>query len=186
MTITTLDPRTALVIIDLQAGVLALPTVHPAGDVLARALDLVDAFERRDLPVVTVTVSGGAPGRTEHPPRTAPRPAGWDALAPELQGRGMVVVKRTWGAFTGTDLDETLRALGVTQVVLAGISTSKGVESTARSAHELGYNVALATDAMTDSNPDAHDNSVLRIFPALGQTGSTAEIVALLGARAPR
>ena len=184
MTITTLDPRTALVIIDLQAGVLALPTVDPVGDVLARVLDLVDAFERRDLPVVTVAVSGGAPGRTEHPPRTPP-PVGWDALAPELQGRGMVVVKRTWGAFTGTDLDEKLRALGVTQVVLAGISTSKGVESTARSAHELGYNVALATDAMTDSNPDAHDNSVLRIFPALGQTGSTAEIVALLGALAP-
>ena len=75
------------------------------------------------------------------------------------------MTKQTWGAFTGTDLATHLRGLGVTQVVLAGVATSIGVESTARQAYELGFNVALVVDAMTDMNPDAHTNSVTRIFP---------------------
>jgi nicotinamidase-related amidase len=91
------------------------------------------------------------------------------------------VTKRTWGAFTNTDLEAYLKGLGVTQVVLAGISTSAGVESTARNAHELGFNVTLAVDAMTDTNPEAHANSVARIFPRIGETGTTQEIIDLLG-----
>ncbi len=93
------------------------------------------------------------------------------------------MTKKTWGAFTGTDLDPHLKTAGVTQIVLAGIATSIGVESTARQAHELGYNVTLAVDAMTDLNADAHTNSVERLFPRLGETGSTHEIVALLDRR---
>ena len=77
-------------------------------------------------------------------------------------------------------LEQQLRQAGVTQVVLAGISTSAGVESTARQAHECGFNVTLAVDAMTDLNPEAHLNSVTRIFPRLGETGSTQEILQLL------
>ena len=73
-----------------------------------------------------------------------------------------------------------MKKLGVTQVVIAGVATSIGVESTARQAHELGLNVTLAVDAMTDMNPDAHSNSVTRIFPRLGETGATWEIIALL------
>jgi nicotinamidase-related amidase len=70
--------------------------------------------------------------------------------------------------------------LDVTQVVIAGIATSIGVESTARNAHEFGFNVTLAVDAMTDRNADAHANSITRIFPRLGETGTTREIIDLL------
>jgi nicotinamidase-related amidase len=90
------------------------------------------------------------------------------------------VTKRTWGAFTNTGLDEHLKKLGVTQVVIAGVATSIGVESTARYAYELGFNVTLAIDAMTDMNADAHANSIARIFPRLGETGTTREIIELL------
>jgi nicotinamidase-related amidase len=93
------------------------------------------------------------------------------------------VTKQTWGAFMNTDLDAYLKGLGVTQVVVAGIATSAGVESTARQAHEHGFNVTLAVDAMTDMSADAHFNSVTRIFARLGETGTTAEIVELLETR---
>ena len=181
MTATTLDPRTALVVIDLQNGIVAYATAHPARDVVASASTLAEAFRRHALPVVLVNVTGGAPGRTEQP-RSAERPAGWADLVPELnrQPQDHAVTKRTWGAFTGTGLDAYLKAQGVTQIVLAGIATSIGVESTARQAHELGYHVTLAVDAMTDMSAEAHANSVARIFPRLGETGSTGEIVALL------
>jgi nicotinamidase-related amidase len=86
----------------------------------------------------------------------------------------------TWGAFMNTDLAVYLLERGVTQVVIAGISTSIGVESTARQAFEHGLNVTLAIDAMSDMNADAHENSVTRIFPRLGETGTTDEIVDLL------
>jgi nicotinamidase-related amidase len=104
---------------------------------------------------------------------------------PELnrQPQDHLVTKRTWGAFTNTDLEAHLKTLGVTQVVIVGVSTSAGVESTARQAYELGFNVTLAIDAMTDMNPDAHINSITRIFPKLGETGTTEEIIGLLKQR---
>ncbi len=109
-------------------------------------------------------------------------PADWTDLVPELNQRPSdhTVTKRTWGAFTNTGLDEYLKQVGVTQVVIAGVATSIGVESTARQAQELGFNVTLAIDAMTDMNPDAHINSITRIFPRLGETGTTADILALV------
>jgi nicotinamidase-related amidase len=84
------------------------------------------------------------------------------------------------GAFHGTTLDAHLRDLGVTQVVVTGVATTVGVEGTARAAHEHGYHVVLATDAMTDRDADAHHNSVTRIFPRLGETATTAEILDML------
>ncbi|WP_438270659.1 MFS transporter [Streptomyces platensis] len=81
----------------------------------------------------------------------------------------------------GTDLDRELRERGVTQIVLGGIATSIGVESTARAAYEHGYHVTLATDAMTDLDADAHRNSVQRVFPRLGETGTADAIRTLLG-----
>lgn len=182
MPLTKLDTTTALIVIDLQKGIAALPTVHPIGEVLKQAGVLAEAFRRHGLPVVLVNVDGGAPGRTEQAPRVRDFPAGWTDLVSELnrQPEDHTVTKRTWGAFTNTGLGEHLKKLDVTQVVIAGVSTSAGVESTARQAHELGFNVALAVDAMTDMNPDAHINSVTRIFPRLGETGTTAEIIDLL------
>ncbi len=182
---TTLDPKTALLVIDLQKGILSYPTVHPVDEVVRQASALADAFRRHGLPVVLVNVTGGAPGRTEQARPRGPFPEGFADLAPELnrQGQDHLVTKQTWGAFTGTDLAAHLQERGITQVVLAGVATSIGVESTARQAYELGFNVALAVDAMTDMNPDAHANSVTRIFPRLGETGTTREIIDLLDER---
>ncbi len=185
MTVSTLDPNSALILIDLQRGIVAYPTAHPTGEVVARASLLASAFRRHGLPVVLVNVSGGAPGRTEQARKSGELPADWAELVPELnrQPGDHTVTKRTWGAFSHTGLEAHLKALGVTQVVLAGVATSIGVESTARQAHELGFNVTLAVDAMTDMNADSHAHSVSRIFPRLGETGSTREIIALLDGR---
>src|SRR5437870_12068024 len=137
MALTTLDAKTALVLIDLQKGIVALPTAHPSAEIVKRSAALADAFRGPRLPVVIVTVAGAPAGRTEQPPR-GPRAEGWDELVPEIvvHPGDHRVVKRTWGAFTNTDLAAHLKALGVTQVVIAGIATSAGVESTARHARE--------------------------------------------------
>jgi nicotinamidase-related amidase len=93
------------------------------------------------------------------------------------------VTKRTWGAFASTNLEARLKERGVTQVVIAGVATRTGVESTARQAYEQGFNVTLAIDAMTDGRPEAHDYSIANVFPRLGETGSTQAIVDLLETR---
>jgi nicotinamidase-related amidase len=181
MTVTAIDPRTALIVVDLQAGVVAMPTAHPMDAVVQNSVALAEAFRGFGLPVVLVNVSGAPSGRTERG-GIGVRPEGWDTLIPELnqQPGDHTVTKFTRGAFTNTDLNEYLRGEGVTQVVITGVATGSGVESTARHAHELGYNVTLATDAMTDMNAEVHENSVRRIFPGMGETGTTAEILGLL------
>ena len=187
MPVTTLDPKTALIVIDMQTGILARETVHPVKDVLANATALADAFRAYKLPVILVRVTATAPGRSDQMPNggTITLPAEWTAFAPELnqQPGDHVVEKRSWGAFVKTDLADHLTRNGVTQVVMAGVSTSIGVESTARQAYEAGLNVSLATDAMTDTVAEAHENSVTRIFPRLGETGLTQDIIALLNRR---
>ncbi|MEO6800944.1 MAG: isochorismatase family protein [Rhodanobacter sp.] len=133
MAITRLDPHTALLVIDLQQGIVAYPTAHPIKAVLAHAGELAKMFRRHRLPVVLVNVDGGAPGRTEQPMRGGTRPADWTELASELnqQPDDITLTKHTWGAFARTDLESRLKKLGVTQVVIAGIATSIGVESSA-------------------------------------------------------
>jgi nicotinamidase-related amidase len=182
MAVTQLDPKTALIVIDLQKGIVAFPTAHPVDPVVKHARTLIDAFRRHNLPIVLVNVAGGAPGRTERTPNLGQLPPDWADLVPELnrQPEDHTVTKRTWGAFTNTGLDEHLKGLGVTQVVIVGVATSIGVESTARHAYENGFHVTLAFDAMTDMNADAHTNSITRIFPRLGETGTTQEVVDLL------
>jgi nicotinamidase-related amidase len=183
--VTTLDPKTALVVIDLQKGILSRPAAHPTQGVVEKAAALADAFRRHGLPVVLVNVDGTAPGRAEQARNLGDLPPGWTDLVPDLnrQPQDHAVTKRTWGAFTNTDLQAYLKRQGVTQIVLAGVATSAGVESTARHAHELGFNVTLATDAMTDASLEAHTNSVTRIFPRLGETGTAQDIIDLLDAR---
>jgi nicotinamidase-related amidase len=182
MTVTALDPRTALVVIDLQKGLVSLPAIHPIQEVVARVATLAAAFREQNLPVVLVNVAGAPAVRTERPRRNQALPEGWTDLIPELnrQRRDHVVTKHTPGAFTKTGLEAHLRTLGVTQIVLTGISTSSGVEVTARQAYELGFNTTLATDAMTDVDAEAHAYSVTRVFPKIGETGTTADIIALL------
>ncbi|UXY31484.1 hydrolase [Streptomyces sp. HUAS TT20] len=189
MSLTTLDPRTALVAIDLQHGIVGMPTQpYTASDVVARTAELADTFRARNLPVVLVRVSfvpdgaDAVPGRTERGPGGLAFAEGWDTVVDELSGHpcDILVTKRNWNAFHGTDLDVQLRRRGITQIVLTGIATSIGVESTARAAYEHGYHVTLATDAMADRDPEAHRGSVERIFPRLGESGTTTDILDLL------
>ena len=182
MTVTALDSKTALIVIDLQKGIVSLPSVHPMDGVVKQVIALAAAFRQHGLPVVLVNVTAGAPGRTEQPRRSRDFQPGWTDLISELnqQPQDHVVTKRTPGAFTNTGLDEHLRTSGVTQVVVVGVATSNGVEATARQAYELGFNVTFATDAMTDRDAEAHHNSVTRIFPRIGETGTTREIIDLL------
>lgn len=182
MPMTTLDPIAALVIIDLQKGIVGMPTVHPATEIVGRAAKLARAFREKDLPVVLVNVTGGAPGRTDVPRPAFSLPPDWTELVPELdrQAGDVIVTKQRWGAFLGTGLNDALRARGVIQIVLIGVATSIGVESTARSAYDLGYNVVLVVDAMTDRDGDAHRHSVEKIFPRLGQTDITDNVLKLL------
>ena len=182
MAVTQLDPRSALIVIDLQKGLMGFPVVHPIADVIAQTRKLLDAFRAAGQTVVLVNVAGGAPGRTETPARVSSFPDGWTDLIPELntQPDDVLVTKHTWGAFVKTGLEETLRARGVTQVVVTGVATGSGVEATARQAYEAGFNVTLAVDAMTDTRSEAHDYSLAKVFPRLGETGTTDEIIALL------
>jgi nicotinamidase-related amidase len=185
MPLTTLDTNAALIVIDLQKGIVGMPTVHPAREIIGRTAELARAFRARGLPVVLVHVTAGAPGRTEAGIRNFPRPADWAELVSELdrQPGDHIVTKQRWGAFIGTSLDDYLRQRSVTQVFIAGISTSAGVESTARSAYDLGYNVVLVVDAMTDRDPDSHSRSIEKIFPRLGETDTTVNVLKMLGAQ---
>ena len=185
MALTTIDPTSALVVIDLQKGIVSAHTDHPA-TVVEQATHLATEFRRHGLPVVLVNVTGRAPGRTEAgwSRGGAALPADFADLIDELdvQPGDHLITKRRRSAFHDTGLDTLLRDLGVTQVVLAGISTSAGVESTARSASDYGYHVVLATDAMTDPDADSHRHSIERVFPKLGETATTVEVVDKVGA----
>lgn len=185
MPLTQLDDVTALVVIDLQKGVTAM-AAQAAGEVVSRSARLARAFREKRLPVVLVHVAGAAPGRTDTPrPNFASFPADFTELVPELerQPSDHIVTKHSFGAFINTDLDDYLRKRGVTQVVLTGISTSVGVESTARSLYDAGYNVTFAVDAMADRVPENHRHSIEKTFPRLGESGSTEEVLRLLNTR---
>ncbi|MFE9924500.1 isochorismatase family protein [Streptomyces sp. NPDC005774] len=190
MTLSAMDDKTALVLIDLQAGTLAAPTKpYAAAEVVSKAAVLAAAFRAVGAPVVLVRMSNSpngadmVPGRSEAARLAGGRSRPYD-LGPTAEGlsghdEDILVTKRNWGAFHGTDLDIQLRRRGVTQIVLGGIATSLGVESTARAAHEHGYHIAFAVDAMTDINEDAHRHSVAYIFPLIGETGTTDDILDL-------
>jgi nicotinamidase-related amidase len=185
MPVTALDPRTALIVIDLQKGIVGSSFNHPIAEVIERNRLLIAAFRRHELPIAFVNVAGGAPGRTEQPRPARTLVEGWTDLIPELDAKpeDIRVTKRTWGAFASTDLDGRLKEKGVTQVVITGVATGTGVESTARQAYELGYNVTLAIDAMTDARPEAHAHALKHVFPRLGETGTTQEIIEFLNVR---
>jgi nicotinamidase-related amidase len=203
MALTTLDPKTALVLIDLQHGIVSPPSVPLTGaEVVARGKELADAFRAHGLPVVLVNVSfspdfGDAPqGRDDESAEEEAEaeaeagddaedhgmPADFAVIVDELGARDtdIRVTKHQWGAFHGTDLDTQLRRRGVTQIVLAGLVTSRGVDTTAREAYAHNYNVAFAVDAMADRGIEVHENAIERIFPQIGQRATTAEILETL------
>ena len=187
-----LDPHhTAIVVIDLQKGIAGMPggAPHPKAAVIANSARLLAAARAAGAQPVLVHVGGAADGAdrlhsaTDQQMRsTGTLPPDWSELIPELdrQPGDLVILKRQWGAFYGTDLDLQLRRRGLTAIVLCGIATEFGVESTARDAYEHGYELVFAADAMTGMTAESHANSIERIFPRLCRVRSTDQIVAAL------
>jgi len=170
----SLDPRrTALVLIDLMPRIIALDTAPLAGPVvLERCVALAKAT--RSVGGLVVNVRVERPG-VDHQPEGS-------GLAPELdpQPGDLEIVKRTVGAFGRTGLDDALRERGIETVVLAGIATNFGVESTGRGADDLGYDTIYLTDAMTGLDQAAHEFAVTYVFPRLGTVSTGTEYVAAL------
>ena len=183
------DPhRTAVVVIDLQQGVVAMETRPHAGSaVVANAVRLLRSARRAGAQPILVHV-GASPDGADWPSppadagaqRSAARAPGWSDLVPELErSQGdLVVFKRQWGAFYGTDLDLQLRRRGLGTLVMCGIATEFGVESTARDAYERGYRQILVSDAMSGVTEQSHCNALERIFPRLGQVRPTDAVAA--------
>jgi nicotinamidase-related amidase len=179
------------VVIDLQRGIVAAPNAfRPAAEVVQRAAAIADALRNAGGTVVFVRVAPSPDGRDGLRPITdlpaAARrsmPLDWAELLPELgiQASDIVLTKRQWGAFYGTELDLQLRRRGVDTIILCGISTSVGVESTARDAYERGYNQIFVEDAMASGDAEAHRVSVGSTFPRIGRVRSTAEVLAAIG-----
>jgi nicotinamidase-related amidase len=183
----TLDPKTtALVLIDLQKGIVSRNVApHTASEVVARSAQMAERFRALESTVVLVHVSFSLDGRdrltapVDEPMAGASPPPGWDEIVPEVgpQSGDLVVVKHQWGAFYETGLDLQLRRRGVQTIVLGGLVTNFGVESTARDAYERGYAVVLAEDAMASATAEAHAFAVQSVFPRLGRVRSVASIL---------
>lgn len=151
----------ALILIDLMPRIIALPLApHSGNEVLARCRELAASFRASGRPVVLVRVER---------PNVAEQPPGSDFADGLVHGGDLVVVKRTIGAFYGTGLDGQLRNLGVDTLVIAGLVTTMGVESTARAAADHGYQLEFVADAMSGLTADEHEFTVERIFPRFGE-----------------
>lgn len=187
-----LDPRhAAVVVIDLQQGIVGRSCApHPAATVVANTERLLAAARRSGAGIVLVHVGGAPDGgdrlypEADQPMQSStPLPPDWSELIPELnrQPTDLVILKRQWGAFYGTDLDLQLRRRNLSTLILCGIATEFGVESTARDAYERGYRLVLVEDAMTALNAESHTNAIERIFPRIGRIRSTDQVLAALG-----
>jgi nicotinamidase-related amidase len=186
----TLDAKqTALVLIDLQKGTLGRQTEpHSASDVLVRSVRLAERFRAAGGLVVLVRVSFSPDGRdrltqpTDEAFPAGATPPGWDEISPELgrDPKDIVITKRQWGAFYGTQLDLQLRRRGIRTIVIGGIATNFGVESTARDAFEHGYALVFVEDAMAGLSSEAHSFAIKTIFPRLGRIRSTEQVLAAL------
>lgn len=188
----TLDPRsTALVIIDLQKGIVSRETApHSTKQVIdncARIGKQCDALGALVIPVHVAFAASGADRLAQPVDATMAAPAGgtpadWAELVPEIAAlrSEVVITKRQWGAFHGTELDLQLRRRGIETIVLGGIATNFGVESTAREAWQHGYAVVVAEDACTSMSADMHAFSIEKICPRISRVRSTEEVVAAL------
>src|SRR5258705_831644 len=185
----SLDPRTtALVLVDLQKGILGFPLAPHSG---AAALQVRAEFPKRfraAAPTVAlprVTWSRNFADALQQPvdrplPGPAELPSGWSDFPAELEDNAgdIIITKRQWGAFHGTELDLQLRRRGIKTIVLGGIATNMGVESTARQAWEHGYEIVFADDAISSINPELHGFAMQSIFPIIGRVRRSADIMA--------
>ncbi|HUY61315.1 MAG TPA: hydrolase [Candidatus Dormibacteraeota bacterium] len=185
-----LDPaRTALVVIDLQRGIVGMPAApHDSASVVARAAALAEACRTRGVFVVLVHVGLSPGGRdalrpvADEPGPSLPLQPGWDEILPELGPKDgdHVVRKRQWGAFYGTDLDLQLRRRGIGTIILCGISSNVGVESTARDAYERGYQQVFVEDACAARDAQAHAFVFRTVFPRIGRVRRSDEVMRAL------
>src|SRR5476649_2785796 len=186
-----LDPQTtALVLIDLQQGILGFAKApRPAESVLTASAKLAKRFREVGAPVVLVRVGWSSDfGDALKQPVDQPvahagsLPDDWWDFPDELavDERDIKITKRQWSAFYGTELDLQLRRRGIETIVLGGISTNIGVESTARAAHEHGYSLVLVEDAMSCAAPEHHDASLNYIFPRLGLVRQCVDVLEAL------
>ncbi len=186
--------ETALVVVDLQKGVAAMETApRAAQEVVRNASRLADALRGRGGLVVLVRVAFGSDGKdtlkpvldSGAPGWTGSRPPDWAEFVPDLAGHPQdhIVTKKQWGAFYGTDLDLQLRRRGISTLLMCGIATCFGVESTARDAYERGYQQVFIEDAMSSRSAEEHQHTVTRIFPRMGRVRSTEQVLTALNAR---
>jgi Amidases related to nicotinamidase len=186
-----LDPRTtALVLIDLQEGIVARDTKpYPTRQIIDEAVRLGRRCNEVGAPIfpVHVTTSPGGADRLSQPIDSqmavaANPPANWADLVPDVAAlqAAKVITKRQWGAFYGTELDLQLRRRGITTIILAGIATNFGVESTAREAWQHNYAVVIAEDACTSLDAGMHEFSIEKILPRIARIRSTDDILAAL------
>lgn len=189
MTLSLNPKETALVLIDLQQSIVGRDLApYKAADVVQRCAKLAEAMRTAGGAVVYVHVlihEFGPPTPVDDPRPQPPQPppASASELVPEAgyqPGTDVLIAKRQWGAFTATNLDQALRRRGITTIVMGGIATNMGVESTARAAQELGYALVFAEDAMSSMSAEWHEFAVKNIFPRLGLVRSTAEILSAL------
>ena len=179
---------TALVVIDLQVGILTPPTAPYSGDeVVQRAASLCQAAREAGSLVVLVRVTPSADGADAlHPlsdlPALTPvsRPANWAEIVPEMHPElaDFIITKRQWGAFYGTELDLQLRRRAIDTIVLCGVSANVGVESTARDAYERGYNLVLVEDATAARSVEEHAFVMRTVFPRIARVRKTSEVLA--------
>lgn len=189
----TLDPKTtALILIDLQQGIVGRPTgPHAAAQVVANSAKLANRFRELSSLVVLVHVKFAPdfkdavrlPVDAPFVMRPDQMPANWTEFVPEIAPKpgDLVIAKHQWGAFYGTELDLQFRRRGIKGFVIGGIATNFGVESTARDAWERNYAMVFAEDAMASVSAEAHHFAVGTIFPRLGRVRATADILAALG-----
>lgn len=180
--------KSALVVIDLQNGIVNRNLYpHTSAEVIKNASSLVNEFTEKGGFVVLVRVSS-IDGKDMVRPNTDLKvnpiqyPKGWDSLIPEIADNknAHIVTKRQWGAFYGTDLDLQLRRRGIDTIVLCGVSTSIGVDTTAREAYQYGYNQIFAEDAMTAGSKEEHDYVCKYIFPKIGKLRTSEEVISAL------
>jgi nicotinamidase-related amidase len=182
--------QTALVAIDLQNLVVSFPTQpHEARTVVENTARLAAALRAKGGFIVWVRVSFSADGKDRlqpacdqpwTPPREMPLNASELVPALAVQPSDHIITKRQWGAFYGTDLDLQLRRRKLTTIILTGIATNIGVESTARAALELGYEQIFIDDAMAALSAGQHEHTVTHIFPRMGRVRSSADVLAAL------
>jgi nicotinamidase-related amidase len=184
----SLDPqKTALVAIDLQNAVVGTNTApHSAADVVNRNRQIAEALRSRGGLVVWVRIDII---RFLHLPADQPSPLAGKHLPEELsqivpeagrQEGDLLITKYHWGAFGGTPLEQELKARGIDTVILTGISTNIGVESTLRQGASLGLAFVVVEDACAAQDAGDHQFTIGKIFPRLSRVRTAGAVLAAL------